>query len=508
MLRIEDMIRRLRSSVSVVDIFYSIGLFLVYGATRLYRLTSMPIFTDEGIYIHWARVAWHDASWRFISLTDGRQPLQTWGTIPFLKIFHNDLLLGGRMFGVASGLLSVIGIFIIFILLYNKKVAFLGTFLYILTPYFLFYDRMAMADSSVNAACIWIFLLSILLIRTRRIDVAFVFGLLGGLFLLAKSSVRLFIGTSIFAPLLIWSNKNIRKWILESVNFLILFCGGTLLAYIIYNIQRLSPYLHFVEQKNATFVMTFSEFFKSPFSLVAGNLRTMPLYVLQESGWLLGVTALCGLLIMLKKNTKQAWYILVWILAPFIAIAFFSRVLFPRYLIFLGSFLVILSGQLIASLNKKYMIGAVILILCASFVYADYAILFNYTKLPFPEIDRGQYVEGGATGYGAKEIVAYVRSQSVQKPAIIIAEGNFGMSGDVLDVFVHDTDHISIDGVWPLNIGSILAHKKDIADHSIYVVTAYYKDIPPEWPVHLIQTYTKPGGKTQLMLLQVDPKQI
>ncbi|PIV70919.1 hypothetical protein COW57_02575, partial [Candidatus Roizmanbacteria bacterium CG17_big_fil_post_rev_8_21_14_2_50_39_7] len=65
---------------------------LLYFATRLYNIKLLPIFNDEGIYIHWAKAAWHDASWRFISLTDGKQPLQTWGTIPFLKLFPNDAL--------------------------------------------------------------------------------------------------------------------------------------------------------------------------------------------------------------------------------------------------------------------------------------------------------------------------------------------------------------------------------------------------------------------------------
>jgi len=111
---------------------------LLYFATRLYNIKLLPIFNDEGIYIHWAKVAWHDASWRFISLTDGKQPLQTWGTIPFLKLFPNDALLAGRLFSVATGFVGIMGIFFLLYYLFGKKTAFIGLFLSIFSPYFLF----------------------------------------------------------------------------------------------------------------------------------------------------------------------------------------------------------------------------------------------------------------------------------------------------------------------------------------------------------------------------------
>src|SRR3989339_1570193 len=133
------------------DFFIVLCLIILYFITRLVNLEQLPIFNDEGIYIHWAKIAWHDASWRFISLTDGKQPLQTWGTIPFLKLFPQNLLFGGRMFSVATGFVSLVGIFSLLFYLFNKKTAFWGVFLYIFTPFFLFYDRIALADSAVNA---------------------------------------------------------------------------------------------------------------------------------------------------------------------------------------------------------------------------------------------------------------------------------------------------------------------------------------------------------------------
>ena len=100
-----------KKNISKKDFLFIFLLFVIYFLTRLYNLDKFPIFSDEGIYIHWAKVAWHDASWRFISLTDGKQPLQTWGTIPFLKLFPENAFLAGRLFSVATGFAGLVGMF-------------------------------------------------------------------------------------------------------------------------------------------------------------------------------------------------------------------------------------------------------------------------------------------------------------------------------------------------------------------------------------------------------------
>lgn len=505
MIHIEHLIPRIRSHITFRDVVSLIGLLFIFIATRIFRLTSLPIFTDEGIYIHWAKVAWHDASWRFISLTDGRQPLQTWLTIPFLKLFTTDLLMGGRMFGVFSGFIAFAGIVALLWYLYGKRAALIGSFIYVLTPYFLFYDRMALVDSMVNAAFIWILFFSILLIRYRRLDISLVYGFVTGMFLLAKSSVRLFIIPVIFAPILIWQKKDRKEFILAVINFVFLLGIVGVLALLIYNIQRLSPYLHFAEAKNTTFIMTFSDLIHNPFEVLFTNLQSMPVYILQESGWLLGATGVTGLLLMTKKDWRMALYLLLWLIVPYSIIALVARVLFPRYIMAFATILVIFSAQLFAhDLSKRFTLIAVVLLLI-SFTYPNYTILANYQQLPFPEIDRGQYIEGGASGYGAKEIISYIRQTSVDKPAVIIAEGNFGMSGDVLDVFLQPTDKIGIDAVWPISEEKIREKQKETIDHHVYVVTAYYDKMPTTWPTKMIRRYEKPGGKSGLMLLEVLP---
>ena len=68
------------------------------------------MFTDEAIYIRWAQIALQDSSWRFISLTDGKQPMFIWFMILFLK-FIKDPLIAGRLVSVVSGIFTLVGLF-------------------------------------------------------------------------------------------------------------------------------------------------------------------------------------------------------------------------------------------------------------------------------------------------------------------------------------------------------------------------------------------------------------
>ncbi|OGK15496.1 hypothetical protein A2774_04345 [Candidatus Roizmanbacteria bacterium RIFCSPHIGHO2_01_FULL_39_12c] len=491
----------IKKSFSKKDFLLLILLIFIYLLTRLYNLDQFPIFSDEGIYIRWAKVAWHDASWRFISLTDGKQPLQTWGTIPFLKLFPDNALLAGRLFSVITGFAALIGMFTLLFYLFNKKTAFVGGFICVFTPYFLFYDRMALVDSAVNAGFIWILFFSILLVKTVRLDIALIFGLVAGFSLLAKSSVRIFFALSVLAPLL-QLEKSIKKTIPKIINYYLLFIISSILALVVYNVQRLSPFFHYVAQKNATFVMTMDEFLQNPFMSFFHNIKIIPEYVINESGFILFFFAILGLWKLLKAELKLSLYLASWILFPFLAIAFFSKVIFPRYLIFFGSILVVFASYFFTTLNNRYQ-TVCYLLLATFFIYYNYTIFFDYPKIPFPEIDRGQYVEGATVGIGAREIVEFAREISDDKEVVLLAEGNFGLVGDVLDVFTKPGDKIFIKGFWPLDKKALLENQKELDEKFVYAVFAQRKDFPSEWPLRLIKKFDKPGKKSTIYLFEL-----
>jgi len=502
MFNIFNIISFFKKNFNRKDVFLGLGLVALFFLTRIIFLEKLPIFCDEGIYIRWARTAWHDASWRFISLTDGRQPLQTWGTIPFLKLFPDNLLFGGRMFSVVTGFISLVGIYNLLFYLFNKKTAFWGIFLYIFTPFFIFYDRIALADSAVNAGFIWILFFSILTIKNLRLDLTLLFGIIAGMAMLTKSSVRMFIGLSALAPILIWK-KGEKEIVQKTINYSILFAIVFVIAIVIYNIQRLSPFMHYIEQKNNTFVMPFSEFIKAPFAVLWPNLKLIPYYVFSEIGWLTGFLGLIGLFFLLKKELNLGLYLFIWLIAPYFAIAGFSRVIFPRYLIFLATLLTIFSAYLLSNLKStilKYLFLLIFLLI--SFFYA-YGFYINPSSIPFPTIDKGQYIEGATAGWGVKEIMEYARVRSKERQIIILAEGDFGLIADMLNIYLKDEDKINIRGFWPLDEKVLLDNQKELSENLVYAVFSHRQEFPNFWPIKFVKKYEKPGNKAAYFLYEL-----
>ncbi|MCR4326532.1 MAG: glycosyltransferase family 39 protein, partial [Candidatus Roizmanbacteria bacterium] len=363
------------------DVLIVMGLIALFFTTRLIGILDLPMFTDEAIYIHWAKLAWKDASWRFVSLTDGRQPLQTWATIPFLKLI-DDPLLAGRMFGVMSGLFGFVGVMILAGYLFGKKTAYIGGLLYLLNPYFLFYDRMAMVDSAVSAFFTWSLLGTLLLLRFPRLDIAIIYGLIIGLGSLSKSTARVFLLVPALIPI-VWywgDSKKIRK----TINYYLLLGVVAVFMVGLYNIQRLSPFMHFIEGKNLTFVRTIPQFIASPFDPLIHNLLTIPQYVGIESAFLLPIFGIIGLIVMARKNLKLSLFLSASFLVPFGIIASLAIVLFPRYLMFLT--IPLFLGMLYLVQNTRYRV-LVIVLYGISVTYPLWAIYFNLNKLYLPPID-------------------------------------------------------------------------------------------------------------------------
>ncbi len=523
-----DFVHRVRRTVQIRDVVVSIIIAIAYTATRLINLKALPIFSDEGIYINWARIAAGDVAWRFISLTDGKQPLQTWGTLLFVKLFPADLLLAGRLFSVVTGFVALVGLVAVCARLWGRRGALIGAMLYIVTPFFLFYDRIALVDSGVNAAFLWIFFCSLILPVSRRLDVAMIFGIIAGIGLLAKSSVLLFVGLSFFGFLFILESKdkqsNIKRFTIQHlfkkiaesrkaiIDFIALFFVTCVFAIALYLIQKFfSPFFHYIAEKNLTFIVTPQEWLREPFALVANNAQIVPLYVAWESGWLPLVFGIAGFWITLRKRFYLACYIALWIGIPLIMILNFNKVVFPRYLIFFPSLLVILSTAFFVSIQRKSIQVAAIAVTVLLLAAQSFPILFNVREISLPEVDRGQYIDGQTAVWGVDELVDIIRSDvnANQKPAYVLAEGNFGLIADVLEVMKRPGDRISIQGVWPLNEEHILqAIRTEMPENQLYVVFSHRKDFPVHWRDFMdeVRVFYKPDDKTTpVYLYKVKP---
>ncbi|MFA9289103.1 MAG: ArnT family glycosyltransferase [Weeksellaceae bacterium] len=502
MFDIYEICRFFKKQFTRTDVLMIIGLIGLFLLTRLINLDKWPIFSDEGIYIRWAKVAWRDASWRFISLTDGRQPLQTWATIPFLKLFPENALLAGRLFAVTMGSITLTGVFTMMFYLWGKRAAFLGALLYICMPYFVFYDRMALVDSAVNAGFVWVLFLSIVMARTLRLDIAIILGITAGLSLLAKSSARMFMLLTVLAPVLYLGNP-FKKFLKKNINYLFLFGIVVVIATVLYNVQRLSPFFHFVALKNTTFVMTFDEFKSNPFMNFWRNIQLIPQYTIWEAGWFIFLFSVAGFYKLFRSDKPLFLYLMAYVVFPFIALSFFAKVVFPRYLIHFGM-LYLISATYFFTMHKARRDAAIMyVLLIGSMIVLNLPFWFAPSYASFPPVDRGQYVEGVSAVWGAKDLMEHVRKESQQKPALVLAEGNFGLVADVLDVYLQEGDQIEIKGLWPLEEKHLIEYQPELAKRTVFIVYSHRQEFPPGWPHEFVTAYSKPNSDKKLYLYKL-----
>jgi hypothetical protein len=311
----------------------------------------------------------------------------------------------------------------------------------------------------------------------------------------------MFLGLSALAPILSFQ-KSLKKNASRTLNYFVLFSLTGVIAFALYNIQRLSPYLNFVAEKNATFVMTFAEFKAHPFSQIVGNLPLIPWYVASEMGIVLALIGLVGVLLLTQKHKRLALYFIIWIVVPYIAIALFAKVIFPRYLIFFASLLIMTAAYALNVCKKVVAQWILVALIVISVGYFDFTIIADFAAIPFPAVDRGQYIESLNAGWGVKDIVSYLR-QPMDKPVLLLEEGNFGVIGDMIEASIPVGDPLELHPYWPLNKDDLLANQKNLASHHVFVLFSHRTEFPADWPIEFVKKYDKPGGTNPYFLYRL-----
>lgn len=447
------------------DILLLLCLSLLYFATRLYHLTSLPIFVDEAIYSRWAQIGLHDASWRFISLTDGKQPLFMWVAMLPLKLFK-DPLFATRLVSVVSGWLTLLGLWYAGFLLKNKRTGYLAAGLVILTPFLFFYDRFATVESMLTAFGIWIFCGGIILARTRRLDVALLLGILVGLGLLVKSPAEIYPLLLPFAYLFL---KRDKPWTMrEGFKYLGLLLVIFVLAEVINNIQRLSPWMYMIARKNGDFVISPLTMLKEHPYRIWQNFVDTQRWLIAYLTWPLYLLSCAGAILLLK-DWRKLLLVSAWVWSPMTALVTTALLYRPRYLVFLVPYVLLYAAFAI----PKKLLATALLFIVLSIIPIRFMYLAYTDPLHMPLISADQdYVSGWAGGNGLKEIAIYLKSRAGEgKQLVIGTEGTFGLLPHGLELYTDGTPGLTITGYYPLKeippLSMIAAEKSGVESYFI-----------------------------------------
>jgi 4-amino-4-deoxy-L-arabinose transferase-like glycosyltransferase len=488
----------------------SFGLFLLYLFLRLLFLEKLPIFTDEAIYVRWAQIAFRDSNWRFISLTDGKQPGLVWAAIVFMR-FIDDPLLATRFVSVVFGLTTMIGLwFLSWELFRNKHVSFLTSFLYVCYPFAQVYDRMALYDSMVGSFYIWALYFSILLVRKVRLDLAYTLGIIIGGGILTKSTNFFSIYLLPVTLLLFdWKktarSKRLARWVLFAIVAFIVSLG-------LYNVLRLSPFFQMVATKNATFVYPLSEWLRTGdlIGRLLGNTKGLGMWLTQylKPTYIFLIIASW---FVAKQYTKEKLVLFLYFLAPFGALIVFGRTIFPRFVFFMSLPLLVLAGvglyaiaekvDTLVKKNGSLFRNAVKILVVGAFVslslYTSIQFAYDPVNAKIADADSNQYVNSWSAGWGVKESIEFFNKESKDKKIFVATEGTFGLMPASLELYLVENKNITLRGYWPIAKEELPAEVIESAKIMPTYFVFYQPEhmpIPENYPLKLI--FQKQEGKS------------
>jgi len=376
---------------------------------------------------------------RFLPLSDGKQPLFMWVTMPLLKLF-TDPLVAGRMVSVLTGLGTGVGVFVLsYLLLKSKTASLVSAFIYMVAPFGFFFDRLALADSMLSFFGIWSVIFAVLLVRFKRLDLAMILGFTLGGALLTKSPALFF---SILIPgamILATISKSKELRIKRVVNLVPLFAVSYFIAYFAYNfILRLGPNFHMIAARNLDYVFPVSHLWQNPLDPFKFHFhRSMEWLVIYGSWWLLGLFALG--LGNVKKYQREITVLICFFIIPILIQSMFAKVFTTRYIFFTFPYFVILAGSAFKDFNFKDVFSKIKLILLLLFflqsAYFFWMFQTNLEKTPLARTDRSGFLEEWTSGTGIKESAEYVIGQYLKDPDKKIVVGTEGYFGTLPDGF-------------------------------------------------------------------------
>lgn len=459
---------------------------LVFGITRLVNLDLLPIFADEAIYIRWAQLIWQKTYYFFIPLSDGKTPLFMWLLAPLLK-FGADPLLTARVLSIISGLATLLGVYFLTKKIFSSKTAFLAGILVILQPFLLFYDRISLTDSLLTALVIWSFYLTFQLLTKPSLKLGIILGLLAGAVLLTKPSGLLFLLLNLLL-LFLFPLKKIKTIIKPGAVTLAISLG-------LYNLLRLSSAFPLISSRSQDYLRSNQEIIHEFFRYFLPTFKVFFSWLVSYLSWPAIFLIIISLFLAIKKKTKIIIILFVWMLVPFLIQIAIGKIIYPRYLLPIIPFLIIILSWGLTRINKlSWLLAILFLFFWLKF---DWFLLTNPAQAPLNQWERDQYIQQWSSGYGLKEIKDYLNNLPQDKQVLVATEGSFGTLPNGLEIYFTNSKNIQILGVgFPSKTVSPGMEQALASGKKVYLVVNFHRyNLSDVQRLKLISEYLRPGGE-------------
>ncbi len=435
--------------------------FVLAGAflLRVYRIMDLfPILVDESIYLHWAEIIEHQGHW-FISLWDGKQPLQYWVLAAVRMVFGGDPLLEARLVAVGVGLLSTLGLFAIGKRLGGDLAGLISAGLYAIFPLALLYDRLAYTESFVNLTGIIIALTALYAFgESESWAPEIVAGVALGLGLFTKQTAILFL----YFPLLagIWLGCGKHRNVIARLA--VIYAVAGIFVGLIWINQPQGPMLetHDPILHQTKFYVPLQELLENPTKMWSKNFGLLTGYTSTYLTWPAALASLLCLLYLTWRRSLAPWILLSIAIPPLVLqctileLMLPSRWAFPHFwplltVIGLGlaeAWRAYGSGP---AVSKVRMAGLATMVVVAGPMLYEARGMLRAPRDFLHATDADGFLGSHAhVGFGNREAVNYFVAESRRAPFILLTDPIWGPPADAMFPYLNQRHGIRVYEAW------------------------------------------------------------
>ncbi|MDP3724322.1 MAG: glycosyltransferase family 39 protein [bacterium] len=428
-------------------------------AVRLTNLMNVPIFTDEGGYLHSAVLIrqnffenWDMPMREFFGPTGF---LYMWIVSLLMRLIF-DPLLAGRIVSVLAGLGTGLGVFFLGKRLFTPTVGLLAFLLVALSPIHVLSDRTAVMDSLLGTMFIWSLFFAAKLGLSPQWRWAVFSGVFLGLSVWAKPTGKLFFAVIPTILLLAkWTGWRMRnadndarhpKWIA------MLLAASLGIGYLFILFLKLSPSSNFADTRVREFVTSTQDLLTQPWVVLMPNLSDVfaIFWMYYDLPFFLILPAIVGLL-CLKQQTRLRFLGAVFAVSIGL-ILLLAQTFGSKYVTFSTLPLLLMIAATIVYLPKMIWkknalvssaVTFILLILLAlPMIRQNVIILFDPINDHYYYRDKTWATTG--SGYGIDEVVKRIRTDASDNPTLVLAEGISGHLWQTLSVYLSDRPNIDV----------------------------------------------------------------
>jgi hypothetical protein len=454
---LSDTSYRRTGNAGLIQACLVIALILAYLATRLTNLALLPIFTDEAVYILWSQTIAKNISELWLPIrVENNRPLFFWLISVSLKAV-DDPLLAGRAVSVLAGFFSLAGVYSISSLLHSRWAGLLAGFVYVASPYHLFFNRMAHKAALLECLFVWLVWLTLRMAQPGTRVGAWqnlLLGLLVALSLLTEATAILFVLLPL--PFILLFSKTIPNWKPVILCYLLAFTVGSFpFAYLYFTDDHYQIKNIFIPAFNSMAQTGMSEMILTFPHKIVQNANGVLEHFTAYLTWPVVISAMFFFLISLGNMDRNLVIMSANFFLPVLALMGTAGAGFSRYYLFCATPLLIWGSlgmaEIFSFIKRAFSRNLAYLVLAAGVPLAftqagafDFQLLTSPQFAPLSGTDQYQYISSEHSGYGSLEAIDYLKQISKDKKVAVFTTSNWGVPDDCVTLYLSGSPNVDV----------------------------------------------------------------